>query len=249
MEIRSPNASNKDRKNLIAMWGKGAKTWGIRNNPVSGSEKYPHDRASQYTPPNDDVAKVLLAASRKDQAILLAYIQTGARRSELFRWTWIEDIDFDKQRYRLGTRKTRDGSLVHEWFPMSEDLGKELRWLFDTRKFQQSPFVFVDDQPGPHYGNPYKARRRFMHGLCKRAGVKPFGFHALRRFCASCLADAGKSTNSIRRFLRHSNVRTTEIYIQNINDDLKDVADALSISKLFPVPEDGTRTKKQGATD
>jgi len=66
-----------------------------------------------------------------------------------------------------------------------------------------------------------------MLGLCKRAGVQGFGFHALRRFFASRLADMGKSTNTIRRMLRHKNVSTTERYIQNINDDLAGVTDGL----------------------
>jgi integrase len=34
-----------------------------------------------------------------------------------------------------------------------------------------------------------KYRNHFMKGLCKRAGIKPFGFHALRRYVASVLAD------------------------------------------------------------
>jgi integrase len=244
--MRSANASNKDRKNLLAMWQKGISTWGVERNPFSGTEKFAHDRQSQYTPPSTDVLSVLMVATRKERVLLYAYIQTGARRSELYRWNWIDDINFERRQYRLGTRKTRDGSMHYEWFPMSEELHEELSWWWQNRTIKDSPYVFTDDQPGPHYGKQYKERRRFMAGMCKRADVKPFGFHALRRFCASCLADAGKSTNAIRSFLRHQNVRTTEIYIQNINDDMQDVADALTTGKLFPVPQTGTPEKKKG---
>jgi integrase len=60
-----------------------------------------------------------------------------------------------------------------------------------------------------------------METLCKRAGVKVFGFHALRRYVASVLADTHKvSAKTIQRILRHKNVTTTERYIQNINRDL-----------------------------
>lgn len=246
--LRSANASNKDRKNLMAMWEKGISTWGVERNPFSATEKYAHDRVPQYTPPSGDVLKVIMVATRKERVLLYAYIQTGARRSELYRWNWIDDINFEKRQYRLGTRKTRDGSMRYEWFPMSDELHDELWWWWQNRSIKDSPYVFTDDQPGPHYGKPYKERRRFMAGLCKRAEVNPFGFHALRRFCASCLSDAGKSTNAIRRFLRHQNVRTTEIYIQNINDDMQDVADALTTANLFPVPESGTRENKKGVS-
>ncbi|MDX9788854.1 MAG: tyrosine-type recombinase/integrase [Desulfobacterales bacterium] len=245
-EERSANASNKDRKNLMVMWQKGVLTWGVEQNPFTLTERYAHDRANQYTPPSQDVLQVLLVATRKERVLLYAYIQTGARRSELYRWNWIDDINFEKRQYRLGTRKTRDGSMRHEWFPMSDELYDELWWWWQNRPIKDSPWVFTDDQPGPHYGKQYKERRRFMAGLCKRAGVKQYGFHALRRFCASCLADAGKSTNAIRRFLRHQNVRTTEIYIQNINDDMQDVADALTTKNLFPVPGSGTPENEEG---
>jgi hypothetical protein len=78
-----------------------------------------------------------------------------------------------------------------------------------------------------------------MSGLCKRAKGKQTDFHALRRFVASILADSGKSTNAIRRALRHKNVSITERYIQNVNNDVKETMDALSFEKVFGVdPED-----------
>lgn len=54
---------------------------------------------------------------------------------------------------------------------------------------------------------------------------------------ASVLADAGKSSNSIRRILRHKKVSTTELYIKNINNDLKETMEALSIKTISSVPE------------
>ena len=72
-----------------------------------------------------------------------------------------------------------------------------------------------------------------MSGLCQRAGVKPFGFHALRRYVASVLADTHKvSAKRIQRILRHKNLSTTERYIQNINDDLKNTFELLSQEKI-----------------
>ena len=46
-----------------------------------------------------------------------------------------------------------------------------------------------------------------MKPLCKRAGVKSCGFHALWRYVASLLADTYKiSAKTIQRILRHNNV-------------------------------------------
>lgn len=242
---RSANAANKDRKNLMAMFSKGIKTYGLKNNPFIATEKFPHDREPQYTPPTEDILKLLAVCTREERIFLDCYLQTAARRSEIFRWTWVDDINFEKRQVRLGTRKTRDGSMEYEWLPMSDDLYASLWWLWNNRKFKKSPYVFVDYRPNhPHHGQPFKSRQKFMRGLCKRAGIKPFGFHALRRYVASVLADTHKqSSKTIQRVLRHKNVTTTERYIQNINADLRSTMNLLSESKIHA---DHTRRQKKG---
>ena len=225
----SANAANVHRKNLLAFWSWLRKYYGIKHNPVLLVDKFPHDVQIQYTPPEADVLKVLAAAKGQDQIILETYVHTGARKSEIFRLTWI-DVNFEKKQIRLGTRKTRDGSMSYTWLPLNDYLAGRLLWLFKNRKFKESPFVFVVDHPGhADHGRPYKYRDRFMLTLCKRADVKPFGFHALRRFSASLLADKFKqSMPTIQKILRHSKITTTERYVQSIEDGQKMAMDALS---------------------
>ena len=188
-----------------------------------------HDRKSpQYTPPTGDVLRVMAVATRQERVFLDCFLNTGARRSEIFRLTWADDINFERRQIRLGTRKTRDGSMEYAWLPMNDALYASLKWWWENQPIESSPFVFVDDQPGAHHGQPYSARRRFLKGLCERAVVKPFGFHALRRYVASVLADTHKvSAKSIQRILRHKNLATTERYIQTINNDLKETMSLL----------------------
>ncbi len=229
-ETRSANASNKDRKNLLAMWKKGVKTFGVEKNPFEDTEKYPHDRSPQPPPSPDDVLKVLLASTRKERVLLDTCLETAARRSSLFRLTWHDDINFEQKKIRIGTKKTKDGSMKYHWLDMSDDLYDSLMWWWRNRTIPDSPYVFVDDwegpegQRGPHYGKPYTQRRRFLPGLCKRAEIKTFGFHALRRFVASVFADTHKvSTKKIQYILGHASLNTTEKYIYNIDSDLKSV--------------------------
>ncbi|MBU2547829.1 MAG: tyrosine-type recombinase/integrase [Proteobacteria bacterium] len=239
---QSANAFNKDRKNLLSMWNWGQDILDLPNNPLTKIKKRPHDRETQYTPSTEDVLKVLAVADRTESVMLNCYLQTAARRSEIFRWTWVEDINFERREYRLGTRKTKDGSMEYEWFPMSDELYENLWWWWQNRPIKDTPFTFVSVQPGPGYMRPYKERRRFLKGLCKRAGVRPFGFHALRRYVASVLADTHKvSAKRIQRVLRHKSVTTTERYIHNINQDLAETLNLLSQSKI---PEDPTRKPK-----
>jgi integrase len=246
-EARSANASNKDRKNLHAQWSWGIRFDLIKTNPWAATMARPHDRAPQYTPPAEDVLRVLAAAGRADRTFLVCYLQTGARRSELFRWQWNGDINFGDRRVRLGTRKTKDGSMRYRWMPMSGDLYDALKWQWENRQFKDSPFVFVDVQPGPHQGKPYSERRRFMRGLCRRAGVPHFGFHALRRFVASVLADREKvSIKKIQIILGHSNMATTERYIQHISNDMAETVELLSIGGL---KSDSGKDDKSGSRE
>ena len=217
---RSKAGYNEDYKHLRSMWTWGGNFLELPSNPVAKLRRIPADRSPQYTPSTEDVLKVLAAANRDERVFLNCYLQTGARRSEIFRWTWIDDINFEKREVRLTTRKTKDGSEESEWLPMNDELYEGLLWWWRHRPVKNSEYVFANTN-ALHYGKKYTKRGAFLPGLCKRAGVKPFGFHAMRRYVASVLADTHKvSSKQIQRILRHKHVTTTERYIQNINHDL-----------------------------
>lgn len=242
-KTRSNNCANKDRKNLLAMWNWGQKILGLPLNPVTKIDRFPHDRKIQYVPTEKDVLLILAAASRKERAFLDCYLCTGARRSEIFNLKW-EDVNFEKKEIRLWTRKTKDGSIEGEWLPMTNQLHDSLWWCWQNRLFKDSPYVWVCED-GPYAGQPFNYRRRFLRGLCKRAGVRSFGYHALRRYVASILADTHKiSAKTIQRILRHKSLQTTERYIHNINRDLSSVMGLLDVNLFESTTESTTKEKR-----
>jgi len=213
----SNNAWNRDRKNLLAMFNWFRKIKGINNNPVMNIERLPEEKKVEYIPPAEDIDKVMMACSGQDRVMLQCYYYTFARRGEIFNWTW-EDINFEKQWYRLWTKKRLHGDKQVDYFPMPEDseLYKALKWQWDHRN-EESPYVFTD----PETGEKFTHRNRFMKGLCKRAQVKPFGFKAFRKFGPSVLNDIHRvSIKKLQRLLRHQSQTTTEIYLKKIDDDL-----------------------------
>ncbi len=209
-------------------------TWGhkflqVSSNPISHIDPLPHQRKPKYTPCRQDVLKILPVATPQEKVFLDCYLQTGARRSEVFRLQWT-DIDFNRRTITLTTRKTRYGAPRRDVLPLSDELYSSLLWWgdFEGRKFKSKPHVFLCDHPGPWYGKPFKVRRKFMRDLCERAGVEVFGFHALRRHVASYLADSGNvSIKAIQGLLRHQSLRTTERYVQRISSDLRDTVGML----------------------
>ncbi len=224
----SNNKANRDRKNLLAFWNWAQKMYDVPVNPVAKTSRLPHDRKPRYVPDTKDIARVIMAASGQDRVMLIAFRDTLARRSEIFRWRWGDDVDFSGRVVRLGTRKTKDGSMTYEWLPMTDDLYDALRWQYrQTGKKYEHVFV-IPESHNVYGGRPYTTRRKFLNSLCRRAGVRPFGFHDIRRHGASRLAAQGVPMKTIQRILRHKNITTTERYVGYCNQDLKATMEMLS---------------------
>ena len=161
-----------------------------------------------------------------------------ARRSELFNWTW-DDINFDKEWYRLWTKKRLHGDRQADYFPLAKgsELYESLHWQWEHRN-KNSSYVFTN----PETGEKHTTRRRFLKGLCKRAEVKPFGLKALRKFGPSVLNDVHKvSKKKLPRLLRHKSQATTEIHLKNIDEDL-----ASAVSLLEKPHQDQKRGQPTG---
>lgn len=230
-QTRSANAANVDRKNMLAMWAYAKTYFNIDECPAVKIPRFPHDRKPQYTPVRADVLKLKAVCKPEEWIMLLTYLHTGARKSELFRLTW-EDIDFNNGKLRLWTRKTRDQSLKVRWLDMTTELKSSLEWWRKACPVKDTPFVFVVvDKKSPHYGNPFTMRRCFLSGLCKRAGINEMGFHALRRHVASYMAVQNVPLQVIQNVLGHAAVSTTERYVYNIVSDQKQYMELLSTER------------------
>ena len=73
-----------------------------------------------------------------------------------------------------------------------------------------------------------------MAGLCKRAGIRRFGLHSLRRHFASIMADEHKeSLPVIQKLLGHKSIQTTERYIRLISGDVERAVNKIT----FDIPE------------
>jgi len=67
-----------------------------------------------------------------------------------------------------------------------------------------------------YFGKPFKVRQHFMGKLCKRSGVKPFGFHGIRHLTASILYHKGYGVSVIQSILRHKSPTTTNRYLRKL---------------------------------
>lgn len=207
---RSGYAANKDRKNLVAAWN-----WGLKyierfppNNPCM-VDKFPEIRSPRYIPPEADFWKVYnCAESEHDSVMLVSYLHLAARRGEIF-YLRCEDVDLKTRQVRLYTRKRKDGTLEHDWLPLTDILYNALKNIIEQKN---SEWVF----PNPDTKTPYATREKWLPRLCNKAKVKKFGIHAIRHLSASILSKNNVPLIDIKTILRHKNISTTEKYIHRL---------------------------------
>ncbi|MDL2267855.1 tyrosine-type recombinase/integrase [Desulfovibrio sp. OttesenSCG-928-G15] len=216
-ETRGGNAANADRKELVAAWHWGMKYLGLTQPNPCMVEKFPEKRQPRYVPPEEDFWKAFNQTAGQNRVMLETYLYMGARRSEVFRLQW-EDVDFANSRIRFSTRKRQGGTLEYDWLPMPAILRNSLQHWQESRKFPESPFIFLCEDKNAHeaYRQPFRTRASFMRTLCSKAGVKHFGFHAIRHLTASILYEMGQPVSVIQAVLRHKSPNTTAMYLRSL---------------------------------
>ncbi len=233
---------NAHRKDLSAVWTFAKRQLAIDiPNPCQILEKMPHTPKNKTIPPEDVILKLIMAADPEtdEQDLLLVIIHTLGRIDEVLRLRW-EDVNFEKRLVTLWTRKRKDGAFESDALPMGEDLYQILKARWKSRT--QETWVFFNPKAKDGDGDRFHHRPKMMASLCKRAGIPPvgkgfrklsrgknkgkmvevdlyIGFHALRHFMASYLADQEKvGVKAVSGLLRHKNLRTTEIYLHSIDE-------------------------------
>jgi integrase len=201
-------------KNLVAAYSHGIKFKQYPTpNPFMLVEKYPEDEThGHYVPSEKDFLKVLAQAGGQDRLLLLTFLHTAGRRSEIYRLKW-EDVDFESGTVALRTRKTKTGSLRVDHIPLTPELATMLK----EHKAKSGYEHIFTQSVGRHKGKPYTENRGFPQTLCEQAGVKAFGCHGIRGLTATMLAKNGVPLKTIQEILRHQKLNTTERYLRNSN--------------------------------
>jgi integrase len=189
--------------------------------PTEGIEFMPVERRLRHIPSLDDIAKVFSAADDETRHYLIAISDTMGRVGEINRLKW-EDVDLDKGYLVLYTRKKRGGHLTPRKVPLTARLGEILKLRFQMRK-KSNPWVFYasyrDWKTKKKVVAPFKQYRgTILKTLCRKTGVRPFTFHALRHAGASIMDHNNVPIAAIQRILGHENRSTTEIYLHTMRD-------------------------------
>jgi len=175
---------------LKALFNYGIRFYELEKNPIQFSQPYPIDIKLKRIP-TDAEMKVLKNTLTDSETFIFDFVdQTACRISEALRFK-SEDIDGDL--ITLWTRKAKNSNLTPRRIPKPECLkgyrgkGKVFAWT---------------DHPG------------FLEKKIKQLGQKKWNWHSLRHRRASLWAQSNMSLIEIMQRLGHSNLQTTQKYLQ-----------------------------------
>lgn len=99
-------------------------------------------------------------------------------------------------------------------------------------------------QSNTYLGLPFTQRRNFLETLCKRAGVKPFGFHALRHKSAAITFEAS-GLSAAQILMGHYRATTTDRYVRSagLYNDQSGILSALENSMIGKTVDGLVKTK------
>jgi integrase len=236
-ETVSAYAANRDLRHLRACFNWGRKELDLAVNPSSNIGYFPEEKLLPYVPPEEDLDKVLKVARPQDKDYLWLIRDTLARVGEINRLRW-DDVDFEKREVTLYTRKKRGGHLTPRQVPMTM-MVYNILWNRYEKRDPDVPWVFwrygchkKDPRTGERIKGPYDYRKKLLRSLCKRAGVKPFGYHALRHYGAKYLDELGVREPEIQAVLGHDNRSTTHHYLKRIRKASRSAIEAMEQASM-----------------
>ncbi len=233
-DTRGGHVANMYRRNMLAAW-----TWGMDfvedfpqiRSPIQKIKNFIVEKKDRYVPSDEDIVKVFDVAKGQDLVILFMLYFTGARKGEVFRLMW-DDIDLTNQTIRLKDNKAGNGQGRVRWIHMHPNLVQALMWWEKVRPCKVNN-VFMQTHSKSCMGDAFKHRKHFMKRLCSKAGVQPFGFHAIRHKAAA-VTFMESGLNAAQTLMGHYRATTTDIYTKSagLYSDQSDILCALGSSEI-----------------
>ncbi len=216
---KSHFVANKDLRFIKALFNHGIERNMVSVNPAEKIKYFPIEKKKKYIPPTEDIEKVLSVVDYEQRLYLLAIICTLARVREINK---LKKADVHEDYLVLKTRKSRNSDLTERAIAFNETLAYVIS---SVPKDEETEYLFFN----PKTKKRFDYRSKLLKTACKKAKVKEFGYHALRHYGASKLADSGVPLTDIQAILGHTRPTTTDIYLQSIRPSLKEAMKKLEL--------------------
>lgn len=170
----------------------------MEHNPLPAMRlrlKEPPPRTRYLT--HTELERLASKAADHLRPVIVFAVETGMRFSEQMTLTWGQ-IDRERKEAYLPKTKTDIPRTV----PLS---AKALAQIPAQSKHPTSPYVFCKKN-----GRPYTTLKKSFATACKNAKLKNVRWHDLRRTCGTWLLQSGVDIYTVKQWLGHKTVATTE---------------------------------------
>ncbi|WP_309715780.1 tyrosine-type recombinase/integrase [Armatimonas sp.] len=200
------------------------------------------DAAIRLTVSDEEVSGLVDAAgkirNKKRSLLSIAIIgvlaHSGLRRSEILALR-VSDVSFSDGSITVRSGK---GSKSRRVFPHDDCMSSLMTYI--KARGSESDSLFVG---GGGRGIGAQALSSVLEEVKCIAGLRSetrIGVHALRHNCATRLLRNGADLGQIQRFLGHSSIQTTEIYLHTGEEDIRSISSKTSLpikpAELAPQP-------------
>jgi integrase len=184
--------------------------WGyIQSNPLKDAKEIRLEPRPPEFMDKKDIPRFLASIKDVDlRRIVVAYLATGRRRSELLNLTW-EDVDEENGRYRIVGKGSRT-----QWHPING----MLQAVFDSIDGERCSRVF------DRWAHPDTLSHLVKRSLFQ-AGIGHLHLHHLRHTFASMKAMEGKTIQEIQALLGHKDIKATMIYSHLSDEHIRKVSE------------------------
>lgn len=155
--------------------------------------------------------------SEVNRKIVLVALQTAFRLRNVLNLRW-EQINLNTRLIKLSKNENKGKKLIN--IPITDILYEVLMSL----EPKSEGYVFIN----PDTGKPYTSIKNGFNAACRRAGIKNFHFHDLRRTAATWLLENGVDIRTIQEILAHTNISTTERYLSTTSEAKRKAMNVLS---------------------
>jgi site-specific recombinase XerD len=188
----------------------------VMGNPVKPSHMVRRGRPLPKVLSQDQVQQLFAQIQHPmDKALFLLILRCGLRVSEVVHLT-IDDIDWTQQAIRIDQGKGRKDRRVY----VSPDAVTSLQTCLTLRPAHVPGTAVFWNQKRPHRPLSITAVQKKMERYAKAAGLK-VSCHWLRHTFASNLLEHGTEIVTIKEFLGHASIASSERYARVSNQKVK----------------------------
>lgn len=185
-------------------------------NPCRNVKKLKEDNQITRYLTEAEEKRLMVEVSEYLKPIVVCALTTGLRLSNILNLKW-ESINFEQGFIEILKQQNKGHKKIQ--LPLSSKLKIELEKI----GIKKSGYVFLK----PNTNIPFKNIRDGFKGALKRAKIDNFRFHDFRHTVATRLVAKGSDLGTVKEYLAHSSLTTTQRYLHATPENMLKAVDIL----------------------